>query len=57
MIFFDEGFERRFKVGQKDERDEILFSKILEVVSNLDRAKWEKSNEAEEILLIDDEEV
>ena len=25
MIFFDEVFERRFKVGQKDERDEILF--------------------------------
>ena len=57
MIFFDEGFERRFKVGREHERDGILFYKIVEVVSNLDWTNWEKSNEGEETLLIDNEEV
>ena len=57
MIFFDEGFERRFKVGRKNEKYKIIFWNILEIVSNLLRAKREKSNEAEETLLIDDEEV
>ena len=36
MIFFDESFEWRFKVGCKEERDGVIFWKILEVVSNLD---------------------
>ena len=34
-----------------------LSEKILEVVSNLDRAKWYKYDEAKEIILIDEKEV
>ena len=41
MIFFDEGFE------WKDGRHEVFSRKILEVVSNLDRDKWEKCDEGE----------
>ena len=57
MIFSDEGFEWRFEVEWKDRRDEDLSQKILEVVSNVDRDKWEKSNETEDTLLVCKEEV
>ena len=36
IIFFDEGFEWRFKVGMKDRREEVLFWNIIEVVLNLE---------------------
>ena len=57
MIYFDECFEWRFEVEWKFGRDEVLSWKILEVVSNLDRAKWGESNELEETHLINKEEV
>ena len=52
MIFFDEGFERRFRVELKDRRDECLSQCVLEVVSNTYWAKWKKYDELEEIVLI-----
>ena len=57
MIFPDEGFEWRFEVEQKDRRDRVLSRNALEVVSNLDRSKWEKSDEAEEIFLVGEKEI
>ena len=52
MIFFDEFFQWRFEVEWQEGRDEVMPRNILGVVSNLDQAKWEKNNEAEETLFI-----
>ena len=42
MIFFDESFECKFIVSCKDERDEVTFWNILEVVSKIDIVSmWE----------------
>ena len=57
MIFFDEGFEIKFEVEWKDGRDGFMPRKIIEVVSNLDRSKWDKSDSVEETILIDEKEV
>ena len=57
IILFNEGFEWRFEVEWKDGRDEVLSWKTLEVVPNLDQAKWEESDEVEETLLINEEEI
>ena len=57
MVLFDEGFEWRFKVEWRDGREKVLSWKTLEVVSNLDRAKWEKSDEVEETFLVNQKEV
>ena len=55
MILFDEDFEWRFEVERKDGKDEVLSWKTLEVISDLDRAKWEKSDEVEKTTLINEE--
>ena len=41
----------------KRRKDGFTSRKIFETVSNLDQAKWEKSDEAEKILLIEEKEV
>ena len=55
MVFFDEGFEWKFEVEWKDRSDKVLCWKTLKVVSNLDQSKWEKSDEAEDDLFINEE--
>ena len=45
------------KIFFKDDWDEVVSQNIFEVVSSLDRSKWDKSNEAEDIFLIDKKEV
>ena len=40
-----------------DGKDEVLPWKNFEVVPNIDRAKWEKSDEVEYTLFINEEEV
>ena len=51
-MFLDEWFERKFEIEWKNRRNEILFQNILEVDSNLEFPKFEKSHEGEEFLLI-----
>ena len=57
MVFFDEGFEWKFEVGWKDEWDDIFLWKMLEVNSNLDSSKNNKSDEEQDTLFIDRNEV
>ena len=57
MILFDGVFGWRFEVKWKDGIDKVLSWNNIEVVSNVDRPKWEKSDESEEALLIHKEEV
>ena len=57
MIFLCQRFEWKCEVDKKDMWDEFLYGQILEIVSNLNWAKWEKSDEVEDIFLIDKKEV
>lgn len=56
MIFFGKCFEWRLKVDWKDRRDELLSWKNFELSSNLDRSKWYKCAEVENIFLTNEEE-
>ena len=53
MIFLDEVFEWTFVVDWNNGCDEVFRGKILEVESNLELAKYEETNEEEDILFID----
>ena len=58
MILFYERFEWRLEgVRWKDTGYEVLSRYIFESVSNLYWAKWEKYDEVQDTLLIDDDEV
>ena len=58
MIFFDEIFEWRFKVGCAEEIDEVLFWEILELVSNLEMVlRWEQGMKVSEQDDFNEEEV
>ena len=57
IILFGEVFGWVLKVEWKCGRDEVLSWKNLELISNLDRSKWEKHDEVEKTLLINEEKV